>query len=487
MTQAVVGTTRRRLVADFLSASWSVQSSERAGRLQELLTTFTDACSSAVTALAQGTINLFNFAALLTTAIIVNAIASIAAAVAAVAVALLLRPLRDRLRRLSGRAAAANLEFATAATEMSSMAQEVRVFGAQAEVERQLGDLNERYLRQALRAGYLSGSIGIAYQGVALLVILGAMAIAYGAEIGGLASLGAVILIMLRCLSYAQGVQSSLQSLHQTAPYLETLTGEFERLEGSVEPSGSAELERVESLEFRDVAYRYPNAPRDALTSTDFTIKAGEIIGVIGPSGSGKSTLVQLLLRLREPSAGAMLVNGRNAAEFRSTDWPKQIAFVPQDTHLFSGTIADNIRFHREGISDDAVIEAAQRAHVHDDILKKPEGYDTMLGERGATLSGGERQRLSIARALLKNTPILVLDEPTSALDVHSESAIRNTLRELSPPTTVVVIAHRLSTLAICDRLIVLIDGKIQAIGSPAELAVDNAFYREALRVSGLT
>ena len=207
----------------------------------------------------------------------------------------------------------------------------------------------------------------------------------------------------------------------------------------------------------------------------------GEIIGIVGPSGSGKSTLIQLLLRLREPTSGRILANGRDVRELDLDDWYRHVSFVPQDLHLFADTVAENIRFFREGIDDAAnrtrgpTREPARRDHGVAARLRHA------AGERGSAISGGQRQRLCIARALVTEPDILVLDEPTSALDVKSETLVRETLAGLAPRTTVFVIAHRLSTLSICDRIMVIRDGRMQGFDEPTKLeATERVLSRDA-------
>jgi ABC-type multidrug transport system fused ATPase/permease subunit len=172
--------------------------------------------------------------------------------------------------------------------------------------------------------------------------------------------------------------------------------------------------------------------------------------------------------------------------DFDLDDWYQHVSFVPQDAHLFADTIAENIRFFRDGVDDDAIVRAAKLAHLHDEIMARPLGYDTPAGERGGAISGGQRQRLCIARALVTEPDVLVLDEPTSSLDVKSETLVRKTVADLAPRTTVFVIAHRLSTLSICDRIMVIRDGVLQGFDEPAKLEATNSFYREAILLSAL-
>ncbi|MFN7149503.1 MAG: ATP-binding cassette domain-containing protein, partial [Microthrixaceae bacterium] len=239
------------------------------------------------------------------------------------------------------------------------------------------------------------------------------------------------------------------------------------------------------TIRFQDVSYSYDGRV-DALSGVSFDVAVGEAVGLIGPSGSGKSTLIQMLLRLRHPATGTYLVDGVDVAEIDEDSWFSQIAFVPQDSRVFDDTIAENIRFFRDGVSRADIEAAARRAHVHDEIVAMPDGYDTVLGSRGGSLSGGQRQRVAIARALVTDPSMLVLDEPTSALDMRSESLVHETLSELKGSVTLFVIAHRLSTLNTCDRIMVMGDGRLQAFGDRSALEADNDFYREALRLSAI-
>ena len=353
-TADVMEETRREVLTLYLAAGWPLQSAQREGRLQELLTTYAAGASSAVGAIGQVAINGFNLTALLLVALWVNPVASIAAGGAALVIGLALRPIRGAVRRRSARAAAAGLDLATSITELSSTLQEVRIFGVERAVGERIDGLNQRSARQVLATGYAASSVAVLYQGVALLLIVAALAITYGAGITRLASLGAIVLIVLRSLSYAQALQSSIQALYQSAPYLEALHEEEDRYRAAAMSHGGQPIERIGSLGFDHVSFEYETGV-PVLKDISFAVHPGEVIGIVGPSGSGKSTLVQLLLRLREPTAGTFLVDGRDAREFALDDWYRHVSFVPQEPRLFAGTVADNIRFFRDGINDDAV------------------------------------------------------------------------------------------------------------------------------------
>ena len=227
---------------------------------------------------------------------------------------------------------------------------------------------------------------------------------------------------------------------------------------------------------FDHVNFHY-EAKRPILFDVSFRIPPGKTLAVVGGSGSGKSTLARLLLRFYDPIEGRILVDGQDIAQVRPDSVRQAIGVVPQDTVLFNDTIAYNIAYGRVGATHEEVIAAAKAAHIHEFIASLPQQYDTIVGERGVKLSGGERQRIAVARAMLKNPPILIFDEATSALDSNSEHAIQRELNRLSKNRTTLVIAHRLSTIVDADEILVLEHGRIVERGSHADLLKNRSFY----------
>jgi ABC-type multidrug transport system fused ATPase/permease subunit len=323
------------------------------------------------------------------------------------------------------------------------------------------------------------------YQNAALLTVLVGLSQLNSSGAGDLGDLGAVVLLMVRGLSYSQQVTSAFQQLNEHLPYVDSVVGSSDRYRSRAVTRSGLPLVRVEAIEFVDVAFRYEHTERFALSHVSLRIDRGSTIGVVGPSGAGKSTMTQLLMRLRHPTAGRMLVNGVDGHCFSLDDWYARFALVPQDVRLLRGTVAENIRFFREGIPQERVEQAARRAHMHDEILALPRGYDTELGD-GVELSGGQRQRIGLARALAGRPSVIVLDEPTSALDVRSEQAIQQTLAALHGKVTLIIIAHRLSTLQSCDRLLVFEGGRLTGSGSWDELKETSQFFNEAERLARL-
>jgi ATP-binding cassette subfamily B protein len=235
-------------------------------------------------------------------------------------------------------------------------------------------------------------------------------------------------------------------------------------------------------VRFEQVTFRYAGSRRDAaLRSVSFEARPGELIAVVGPTGAGKSSLVNLIPRLYDVSDGAVLVDDHDVRELRSDDLRRHVAVVLQDSVLFSGTIADNLRFGRPDATDDEVVEAARMAQAHDFITEFAEGYDTLVGQRGVNLSGGQKQRLAIARALATRPAILILDGCTSALDAATEARLFTALREWSHDCTRFVVTHRLGPVLAADQILVLEDGELLAAGRHADLMERCPHYREVV------
>jgi len=226
-------------------------------------------------------------------------------------------------------------------------------------------------------------------------------------------------------------------------------------------------------IEFRNVSFEYTK-DHPVLHGISFELPSGNRLGVVGPTGSGKTTLSTLLLRLFDPTEGVITLDNIDLKDYKLADLRNQYAVVHQETVLFSTSVAENIRFAKPNATMDEVIAAATAAKAHDFITSLPNGYDTLVGERGMKLSGGERQRISLARAFLKDAPILILDEPTSSLDVHTESAILDTIQELMKGRTTMMIAHRPTTLRDCNMILVLEDGRVSRMTSEVDSVISD-------------
>jgi len=231
-------------------------------------------------------------------------------------------------------------------------------------------------------------------------------------------------------------------------------------------------------IDFENVTFRYANTVTDAISALTLHMEPGKTHALVGASGAGKSTILSLILRLYDPTSGAVKIDGRDLRSVTQKSLREQIGLVTQETFLFHDTIFSNIQFGRLDATPEEVREAARAAYAHDFIMAQPKGYQTVIGDKGCLLSGGQQQRLAIARAVLKNAPILLLDEATSSLDSESEQQIQKALAELAAGRTVIAIAHRLSTVLSADQIIVMDGGRIKEIGTHAELLEKSGYYR---------
>lgn len=319
-------------------------------------------------------------------------------------------------------------------------------------------------MMQPISVVYISIVIGIIY---------------YSGNPIDIGALAALVYLINRIFSYIQSLQSNLSQINTSFPYLEAVLNYSQKAQAEQESDTGTQTFRFNhQLRLRNLGFAYNTDP--VLTDLNLTVKRGEMIGLIGPSGSGKTTLFDLILRMLQPTAGSITIDDTKIQDINLDAWRENIGYVSQEIFLLNDTILSNIKFYDDAVSDEMAIEAAKAANIHDFIIGLPEGYQTVVGERGTRLSIGQRQRITIARVLVRKPHILLFDEATSALDNESELAIQRAIEKLKGETTILVIAHRLTTVRNCDKLLILNSGKIVEQGQPDELLKnhDSRFYK---------
>ena len=363
----------------------------------------------------------------------------------------------------------------------------VRVVKAFAREQRQFGRFratvqrvfNQNLISTRLRAFYNPLIAFLPQLGLAAVLVVGGRRVIDGTlTTGEFAAFYTYVLMLagpMRMLGVALGMsQRAVASGARLFELLDRAPAASERREGrEALPDGGG------AVELRDVTFRFAGARADALRDVSVTVPAGSTVALVGATGSGKSTLVSLVARLYEPTAGAVLVDGTDVRTVDPAALRRQIAVVTDDPFLFSDTVHANIAYARPDATREEVVAAAEAAQADAFVRELPDGYDTVIGERGLTVSGGQRQRLAIARALLANPRILVLDDATSAVDATTEARIKDALRETMKGRTTFVIAHRLSTIALADFIVVLEDGRVVATGRHEELLSQSELYAE--------
>ncbi len=388
-----------------------------------------------------------------------------------------------RLKVVARRAQQKISEITEGLSEGLSGIKIIKAFSNEDAEVRRVMDLNQEYYREILRSTRLEEAAGVimdivAGVGIGFIVFYGASLVSAGEITTGelFSFLTAIMLIYTPAKRLAQ-VSNGIQMAKAVIGRID------EVLHMPKEPQGTVELGRFRSeIEYRNVSFKYPGRLEDALTDVNLTVRKGEMMAIVGRSGSGKTTMVDLLIGYYVPDKGAIYLDGVDIKTASLPSLRPQIGIVSQDVILFNDTVKGNIAYGHPDATDAVVVEAAKAAHAHEFIEALPQGYDTPIGQRGILLSGGQRQRISIARAIIKDPPVLILDEATSALDTQSEMIVQKALDELmekgARQRTTFVIAHRLSTIKRADRIVILDAGRIVEMGSHDELLARDGIYK---------
>src|SRR4051794_27533681 len=396
-----------------------------------------------------------------------------------------------RIKSASKQLRASEGELASTAQEMLSTISLVQVYGRgdveERKFERQSSSARDAFLRTARLDAVFSFTVAVLESlGIAVVILVGAQLVT-----SGTLSAGELIAFILLIQNMFKPVRRIIKQWNKVASVYASVerVGELLDLRPTVvdSPDARSAPPLRGEIEFRDVSFAYEplsDGPDDAggrlaLKSVSFRIAPGEAVALVGQSGAGKSTIAQLLPRLYDPHSGAVLIDGHDIRLFTVDSLRQQISMVLQETLLLRGTIAENIAYGREGATAEDVVVAARQAAAHDFVMASPDGYDTVLGERAATLSGGQRQRLAVARAFIRDSPILILDEPTTGLDAESAALVADSLQTLARNRSTLIVSHDFNLIRTVDRVLVMSAGRILEEGSPADLLASDGLYAD--------
>jgi subfamily B ATP-binding cassette protein MsbA len=398
-------------------------------------------------------------------------------------VAILVTSFNRRLRHYINSRQQSGAEMLDVAQESISSQRVVKAFGMEDYESRRFRDAARKQMRDQLRAMRIYFLSPIALETVGVVAVAALLIYAQRSIKAGDMSLGAFAAFLVAMFKAYDPIRRLSRLQHDMQQGLTSSARIFKIMDEEVEmrdKPGAIALERFSrQIEFRDVSFRYGEGfDIPALKNVSFKVRAGETVAIVGQSGAGKSTLMNLIPRFYDVVEGSVLIDGHDARDLRIASLRRSIAVVTQETHLFNDTVRANIAYGSPGAGDEEIRRAARAALADEFISKLPKGYNTVIGERGLILSGGQRQRIAIARAILKNAPILILDEATSALDAESEMLVQQALNNLMAGRTTIVIAHRLSTVRRADRIVAMDSGRVVEIGAHHELLRRDGVYR---------
>ena len=471
--------------ARYLRADLGYQERQKHGNLVNDLTTDLERAVTAVflsVAVCGWTIQVLVYIAILIT--LSPQITVMALVVVGVSLSLLRSFLR-RSRSVGTEIARANLDLSAFLVSRLNAARLIRLSGAERVETDTMRRLTERQRRKMLHSEFLHANVTTIIEP---LFVAGGLAFLYiGVSYLGLdiAELGLFLIIIVRLIPVIKGIMGSVQKTLNRLGSLESISWRLREMTAAHEPAGGQRQLSclTDGVRLEDVTfYHHGGQTVPALRGISLEIPAGKLTALVGPSGSGKSTLVDLLPRLRDPTAGRILLDHHPLHEYEITSLRAAIAYAPQSPHILGTNPREHIRYDRQDASDREVLKAARLTGAHDFISTLPEGYDTALGEGGIRLSGGQRQRLDLARTLAKDAALLILDEPTSDLDADAEHAFRDTLLRIRDETdvTILMIGHRLSSISCADQIVVLDRGCVEEIGTHDDLVRQDGWYAQA-------
>ena len=479
--------TRRNLFEKILASSWTHLMRQKLGYLEIILTVDVPNAATLLGQIGSGITVITGLAIYIFVAINISARITLTTLFLGGVIFLVFQPLLKRIKILAIERNQLIKDTAHHVSENILGVKAVKSMRVEHEVAQKGERLFDQLRRSTLRVPFLKSIMNSVMEPVAVIFVSFIFALTYRNPDFNLAMLIAIVYLINRIFLYIQQLMAITHTISSFSPYLTSVVNyQADASNHQDTVSGGIPFQFEKDLRFQNMSFAY-TADRPVLTDVNLTLKKGQLSGLIGPSGVGKTTLVDLILRLLEPTSGQILLDGTPYQKIRIDDWRKNIGYMAQDFFLLNDTIANNIRFYSEQITDEGVESAARMANIHEFIMELPQRYETVIGERGVRLSVGERQRVVLARVLARQPQLLILDEATSALDNESEAQIQKTINDLHGKVTVLIVAHRLSTVANVDQLIVLDAGHIVEADTPETLLTKKgSYYARLLNLSEL-
>ncbi|MCD4704942.1 ABC transporter ATP-binding protein/permease [bacterium] len=472
---------RNDLFKRFINANWPYLLNQKLGHIEMVLIKNVESASAILSHIGSFIIIFVSLFIYLLVAVNISLYVSIVTMILSGIILLVLKPLINKVKKVAYAQEKINRDIAHHINENIIGMKTLKIMSVENSVISQSKVIFRRIKKMKMKAAMYKIFTGSIMQPVGLIFVCIIFVFAFRSKNFNLASFITIMYLVRQIFSYTETLQKNLLSFSFSIPYFKKIVEYRRDTKRNIEliedmDSKKNNFEFNNSLKFNEVKFFY-NSKNKVLDNISFSIKKGEMVGIIGPSGAGKTTIVDLILRLFEPLKGKILLDNQNIKKIKLSEWRQKIGYVSQDIFLKNDTILNNIQFYNDSISRKEIIEAAKKANIYNFINSLPDKFDTVIGERGILLSGGQRQRIIIARVLARKPEILILDEATSALDNESELKIQKIIAELKGKITVIIIAHRLSTVINSDRLIVIENGRIIEHDSPNNLLANKKSY----------
>ncbi len=469
--------TRNNLFQKTLKAKWSYLAKQKLGYLENVLSVDVKMSSAMLKQISASIINSTSLIVYVVLAFNISSKITLITLVVGALAFLVFKPFISQTKKVGTKETKLNKKVAHYINENVLGLKTIKASTVTKKVTSLGNDFFESLKKLKIRKLMMRDITGSAIQPMSMIFISVVFAISYKMPGFNLPSFIVIIYLINRIFGYVQTIQFSLHAMSEYIPHLQHVLNYEDKIKEAEEvDQGKEDFKFNNNLQFKDVYFEYDQGA-DVLKGINFEIKKGEMVGLIGTSGSGKTTVVDLILRLFEPTKNNINLDGVNIKDINLNNWRDNIGYVSQDIFLIDGTIADNIKFYDDSISDEQIAKAAKMANIYDFIQSLDNKFEHKIGDRGLFLSGGQRQRIVLARVFARQPQLLVLDEATSALDNESELAIQKVIENIKGEITVLVVAHRLSTVTNCDKLLVLDKGQIVEEGQPKKLLKDKQSY----------